>query len=163
MVSVVPVRPPPGKPVDDKSDFVNMLNRMRCGELDGLSIKRFQELKRPITYDDGIEATELLVNFKRSRRANTNSSSQILCRYPLRYQVETANAKRLNLLPSPSHNYSANDTPGTDIRGFPMPRQQAQQLLDRLVAVKELTLKVQIYVLVHQARVLHLNCRSVPR
>ena len=73
MVSVVPVRPPSGKPVDNKSDFVNMLNRMRCGELDGLSIKRFQELKRPITYDDGIEATELLVNFKRSRRANTNS------------------------------------------------------------------------------------------
>ena len=56
--------------------------------------------------------------------------------------METANARRLNLLPEPSHTYVANDTSGTDIRGNPMPRQQAEQLVDRLMAVKELTLKV---------------------
>lgn len=60
----------------------------------------------------------------------------------MRYEVEAANSRRLNLLPGPSNTYKAADTPGVDIRGEPMPRRQAEDLLDRLVAVRELTLKV---------------------
>lgn len=46
------------------------------------------------------------------------------------------------MLPGPSNTYMADDSPGVDIRGDPIPRQQAEALLDRLVAVRELTLKV---------------------
>ena len=40
-------------------DFVDMLNAMRFGQLNQTAIAKFSELSRPVTYEDGIEPTEL--------------------------------------------------------------------------------------------------------
>ena len=39
--------------------FVDMLNRMRFGEMDAGTIKAFRNLSREVKYDDGISPTEL--------------------------------------------------------------------------------------------------------
>lgn len=44
--------------------FVNMLNAMRFGQMDHAVIAAFKQLSRPVTYDDGIEPTELLGNLR---------------------------------------------------------------------------------------------------
>ena len=41
------------------ADFVDMLNEMRHGTLSQRSIARFRQLRREITYEDGIGPTEL--------------------------------------------------------------------------------------------------------
>ena len=40
-----------------------MLNAMRLGQMNDDVIAAFQQLSRPVTYDDGIEPTELSGNF----------------------------------------------------------------------------------------------------
>ena len=45
------------------TEFVDMLNEMRYGELSDRSIKRFESLSRDILYEDGIQPTELCVSF----------------------------------------------------------------------------------------------------
>ncbi|KAI5124476.1 hypothetical protein M0805_008358 [Coniferiporia weirii] len=101
--------------------FVRMLDEMRYGRLDDGSAECFAALCRSVVYDDGIEPTEL---------------------FPLRREVQAANASRLSSLSEPSHTYVSSDVPGIDIRGHPITPQQAEKLLDRLVSVKSLTLKV---------------------
>ncbi|THH11770.1 hypothetical protein EW145_g431 [Phellinidium pouzarii] len=101
--------------------FIRLLNQMRYGKLDDADVKHFNKLSRAVVYTDGIEPTEL---------------------FPLRREVETANASRLSSLPGPSHTYRALDIAGIDIRGHPITLQQAEKLLERLIAVKSLTLKV---------------------
>ncbi|KAL5495571.1 hypothetical protein ACEPAI_1034 [Sanghuangporus weigelae] len=105
---------------EDK-EFVSMLNRMRCGKIKTEDEECFLALSRPLTYDDGIEPTEL---------------------FPLRDEVECANAARLRNLPGPSQTYLAFDVPGRDHRGIQVTAQQADKLLERLVAVKRITLKI---------------------
>jgi ATP-dependent DNA helicase PIF1 len=39
--------------------FANMLNEMRLGKITEETIQAFRKLSRPISYDDGISATEL--------------------------------------------------------------------------------------------------------
>ena len=39
--------------------FVDMLNAMRFGEMDGSAIEEFNKLSRPVTYTDGIGPTQL--------------------------------------------------------------------------------------------------------
>ena len=43
------------------TEFVNMLNEMRFGNLTPKSIAKFRSLSRIIRYDDGVDATELCV------------------------------------------------------------------------------------------------------
>lgn len=69
-------------------------------------------------------------------------SSAICHRFPLRGEVEQANAARLSNLPGPSQTYLAFDVPGRDHRGLQVTPQQAEKLLERLVAVKSIRLKV---------------------
>lgn len=40
--------------------FVQMLNEARMGTLSSASARKFAMLARPVTYNDGIEATELV-------------------------------------------------------------------------------------------------------
>lgn len=39
--------------------FVDMLNDMRFGELSDAAVKAFRGLSRPVTYEDGLDPTEL--------------------------------------------------------------------------------------------------------
>jgi ATP-dependent DNA helicase PIF1 len=41
------------------TDFVDMLNAMRFGQLNSRTIEEFNKLSRPLVYNDGIEPTEL--------------------------------------------------------------------------------------------------------
>ena len=41
------------------SAFVNMLNAMRWGRIDEVTTRAFRALEREVTYDDGIQPTEL--------------------------------------------------------------------------------------------------------
>lgn len=43
------------------TEFVDMLNEMRYGELSQRSIQRFKSLDREIVYEDGVSAAELFV------------------------------------------------------------------------------------------------------
>jgi hypothetical protein len=43
------------------SEFIDMLNAMRYGEIDDDSSLRFRKLARKVLYTDGIEPTELQV------------------------------------------------------------------------------------------------------
>lgn len=93
-------------------------------------------------------------------------------RYPLRREVEEANSSRLASLPGPAHTYTALDIEGHDIRGRRLSPEQAQRLLDRLVALKTITLKVlnndcyiiHVPILNASARLGHRPCssKSVP-
>lgn len=60
----------------------------------------------------------------------------------MRFEVEKSNGVRLDKLPGPAHTFVSMDTPGYDVRGNRVSEAQAEQLLERLVAVKEITLKV---------------------
>ena len=62
--------------------------------------------------------------------------------FPTRREVDNANSARLAQLPGPSQRYLAIDRPGTNDKGSFIPLTKARELLDRLVAPKDLTLKV---------------------
>ncbi|KZT22126.1 hypothetical protein NEOLEDRAFT_1072215, partial [Neolentinus lepideus HHB14362 ss-1] len=101
--------------------FVDMLNALRIGQLSERIVDEFRQLSRPIIYTDGIEPTEL---------------------YPTRREVEGANRSRLLALPDPYHMYRAVDTPGYNDENKMISLNTMDRLLDRLVAQKEITLKV---------------------
>lgn len=44
---------------DNGSEFAAMLNEMRLGKISDETVKSFQALSRPLTFNDGIETTEL--------------------------------------------------------------------------------------------------------
>ncbi|TFY61108.1 hypothetical protein EVG20_g7185 [Dentipellis fragilis] len=102
-------------------EFVGMLNGMRFGQLSPETITRFRGLARPVTYDDGIEPTEL---------------------YPTRREVELANHDRLDRIQEQPHNYTALDQRGYDYNHKLISFEQMNRLLERLVAPKKITLKV---------------------
>ncbi|KAG8903521.1 hypothetical protein FRB99_003177 [Tulasnella sp. 403] len=100
--------------------FAEMLNLMRVGELTPKMIAQFQRLSRKLVYDDGLEPTQL---------------------FPLKQQVDRANMERLNSLPGRTYKFHAKDSPGVDGAGKPITRDEADKLLERLVALKELSLR----------------------
>ncbi|KAF8078245.1 hypothetical protein FPV67DRAFT_1403702, partial [Lyophyllum atratum] len=101
--------------------FVDVLSSMRTGKLSAEHVELLQRLSRPLHYDDGIEPSEL---------------------FPLRKLVEGCNNSRLKALPDPPQVYRSTDRAGYDYRNKPIPVDSAANLLERLVAVSQLTLKV---------------------
>jgi ATP-dependent DNA helicase PIF1 len=92
--------------------FANMLNEMRLGRIDAATIGTFKKLERPLPMDDGIEATEL---------------------FPTRYEVDSANSKRLAALPGEARPFCSTDSGREDLR---------DRLLANMMAPKTLALKV---------------------
>lgn len=70
------------------SSFVTMLNEMRFGKLSQKTIEAFKKLERVPQYDGDIVPTEL---------------------FPMRNEVDAANAQRLNALQAESQTYRAQD------------------------------------------------------
>ncbi|KAJ3918616.1 hypothetical protein F5877DRAFT_42202 [Lentinula edodes] len=103
--------------------FVNMLNEMRFGTMSESTIKAFKALNRDVTYEDGVQPTEL---------------------FPHRADVDRANNTRLSSLPGDSHTYRAMDIPGTDANGNTLNYAQMERLLERLVVPQSITLKVDL-------------------
>ncbi|PAV21915.1 dna repair and recombination pif1 [Pyrrhoderma noxium] len=103
------------------STFVNMLNSMRYGEINEEDEARLRALSREVNYTDGIEPTEL---------------------YPLRAEVVRANKFRLKDLPNPTHTYIADNLRGLDSKGEPVSFRYMDSVLNKLVAIQEVTLKV---------------------
>ncbi|KNZ79614.1 DNA repair and recombination protein pif1, mitochondrial [Termitomyces sp. J132] len=101
--------------------FVELLSSMRVGNLTRKHIDILRCLSRPVVYNDGIESSEI---------------------FPLRKEVESCNNARLNALPGPQFEYKSVDRIGFDYLGAPIPREMAEVLLDKLVAVPKITLKV---------------------
>ena len=63
-------------------------------------------------------------------------------RFPLRDEVHKANARRLASLSGNGHRYIAADSPGYNELGKKLSVKEATVILDRLVAPREVTLKV---------------------
>lgn len=92
---------------------MNLLNEMRRGEISPDARKTFIGLSRPLPVEDGLLPTEL---------------------FPLRNEVERANASRLASLSGPSYKYEARDS------GAAPPDKRAK-LLEHMVATRLLELK----------------------
>jgi len=102
--------------------FVDMLNEIRFGRASSEVSLRFKRLSRPVVYDDGIEPTEL---------------------YPTRLEVGNANNTRLNQLAGPAMPYVAKDYACSHEVFFDHAAMgRVKNALDRLIALKEITLKV---------------------
>lgn len=70
------------------TELIDMLNALRCGNLNDDMVQKFHLLRRKVTYTDGIEPTEL---------------------YPTRQEVKRANETRLRLLHGMARIYKAQD------------------------------------------------------
>lgn len=101
--------------------FADMLNRMRLGDLNADMIAQFTALSREVTYEDGIEPTEL---------------------FSRRFEVESANNSRLHKLPSDLVEYKSSDRPGIDSNGKIVSITTMVKLLERMLAMSQLQLKV---------------------
>lgn len=122
--------------------FVDMLNKMRVGELEPAAIEQFKRLKRELWYEDDIQPTQL---------------------YPLKSQVERANSERLNQLPGPTFLYQSTDTPGMKViyEGMGsgerkihkyeiLTAEETEKSCERLVALKDLALRLDAQVMLIQ-------------
>ncbi|KAL2156312.1 hypothetical protein VTH82DRAFT_1057 [Thermothelomyces myriococcoides] len=76
-------------------EFAAMLNEMRLGKISDKTVRSFQELSRPLTFNDGLEVTEL---------------------FPTRNEVESSNQRRLKALTGKTYRYDAVDTGDEKIR-----------------------------------------------
>lgn len=94
--------------------FIEMLNKMRLGQIDAETEMEFKKLNRPLPQDDIIPA-EL---------------------YSTRSEVERANYSRLNKLPGKAHIFRAIDG------GALEDRELREKLLQNFLAPKELQLKI---------------------
>lgn len=130
------------------TEFVDMLNMMRYGNMTPEASARFYALSRTVTYDDGIEPTELYVWVFRS-----NSRLLLLliiytcfgqCRYPTRNEVHLANSSRLAQIDAPVYTYNSEDWPGVDADEKRISMEKMRKLLDRIIAPKAIELKVSI-------------------
>ena len=101
------------------STFVDLLNEMRRGEISLEARKTFVGLSRPLPQDDGLLPTEL---------------------FPLRAEVDRANAARMAALTGPSFKYEARDS------GAAPPEKRAK-LLEAMVAPRLLELKADAQVM----------------
>ncbi|KAF8973676.1 hypothetical protein BDZ97DRAFT_384741 [Flammula alnicola] len=102
---------------------------MRYGILAPEDIQRLKALSRPLHYPDGIEPSHL---------------------FPLRRQVDTCNHDRLQALAGPQHPYQAMDSAGYDVFGMPISREDAQRLLDRMIAPSVILLRIGAQVMLIQ-------------
>lgn len=96
------------------SKFIEMLNKMRLGQIDAETEREFKKLSRPLPQDEIIPA-EL---------------------YSTRNEVERANYQRLNRLPGKAHVFHAIDG------GVLEDREMKEKLLQNFLAPKELQLKI---------------------
>ncbi|KIM47916.1 hypothetical protein M413DRAFT_214238 [Hebeloma cylindrosporum] len=101
--------------------FVGILTNMRHGTLTIEDVQQLRSLSRPLHYPDGIEPSQL---------------------FPLRRDVEGCNNDRLKELTGVQHIYQAMDSAGYDVYGMPISRENAQSLLDRMIAAPIIPLKV---------------------
>ena len=97
--------------------LIDMLNAMRTGNITPEINKEFEALSRSVEYNDGLEPTEL---------------------YPVRWQVERANAQRLKALPGSTFTFDSRDSSDFDT---------AQKFFEQLMAPKRLELKIGAQVL----------------
>jgi len=135
----VPVTPYISEDIADISDvveFVDMLNEMRLGILHPATVEQFTKLSRPVSYSDGIEATELYHPLALSFIFVTH----ILFSFAMRWEVEKANHSRLEQLPPPAYEYTAVDTGGYNSRKISP--DQIERLLKPLIVPKNVVLKV---------------------
>lgn len=127
--------PLPNKPIA----FIDMLNSMRHGQIDGQTAAQFYKLSRPIQYSDGLDPCELYVLcFREINRCIAYLTSS----FPLREQVHEANQTKLRRIIGTPHPYEAIDVAGHDIRNNQISIVQAKKLLDRLIAPETIELKV---------------------
>lgn len=96
---------------DDR--FVTLLNEMRKGEISSTATQILASLSRPLPDHDGLLPTEL---------------------FPLRVDVDRANATRMAALPGTVHRFLAHDS-------GPAPPDKRRQLLNNMFAVATLDLK----------------------
>ncbi|POS69467.1 DNA repair and recombination protein pif1 [Diaporthe helianthi] len=95
------------------NDFVNLLNELRRGEITPATQRVLTGLSRPLPQDDCLLPTQL---------------------FPLRTEVDRANATRLAALGGPVHAFVARDSGSAESR-------KRQRLLDNMMAVGFLELK----------------------
>jgi ATP-dependent DNA helicase PIF1 len=88
-----------------------MLNEMRLGKISDETLRNFQDLKRPLDFNDGLEVTELSVNFTRLMHCDADVFP---FRFPTRGEVESSNQRRLKALTGKSYRYDSLD--GGDIK-----------------------------------------------
>uniref|UniRef100_A0A060THB6 ATP-dependent DNA helicase PIF1 n=1 Tax=Blastobotrys adeninivorans TaxID=409370 RepID=A0A060THB6_BLAAD len=104
-------------------NLIDILGAIREGKVSNEIVNQLKQLERPVTYDDGIEPTEL---------------------YALRNEVERANAQRLDRLGGPSFVYDAVDT-GTQVK---YAEEGKKTMFDDMMAPKRLVLKLGAQVMV---------------
>lgn len=95
------------------ADFINLLNELRRGEIPAATQRVLAGLSRPLPQHDGLLPTQL---------------------FPLRTEVDRANATRLSALGGPVHAFVARDS------GSAEPGKR-QRLLENMMAVGQLELK----------------------
>lgn len=95
------------------ADFVSLLNELRRGEISPATQRTLTGLSRPLSQDDGILPTQL---------------------FPLRTEVDRANASRLAALSGPAHTFVARDSGSAE-------QCKKQRLLENMMAVRTLDLK----------------------
>lgn len=122
-------------------EFVSILSNMRRGFVTPGDSEKLKALSRKLVYEDGIEPSELyfLSLWSYSRDCHLIISS---FRFPLKNDVEVCNQSRLSALPGPEYVYYGMDSAGYDVAGFPIARQDAQKLLERVGTPAGMTLKV---------------------
>ncbi|KAK8022397.1 DNA helicase-like protein [Apiospora rasikravindrae] len=92
-------------------EFANMLNEMRLGRISEQTVQTFKHLARPLTFDDGLDVTEL---------------------FPTRQEVDRSNDQRLRNLPGSTQRFDATDTGHPDIK---------DRLLENMMAPKAIELR----------------------
>lgn len=92
-------------------EFAGMLNEMRLGRITDDTVRAFKDLTRPLTFDDGLEVTEL---------------------FPTRQEVERSNESRLRNLVGETYHYECIDTGDPNIR---------DRLLANMMAPKSMALR----------------------
>lgn len=95
------------------TDFVSLLNELRRGEISPAAQRILTGLSRPLPQDDGILPTQL---------------------FPLRTEVDRANASRLAALSGPAQIFTARDSGSAE-------QSKKQRLLENMMAVRTLELK----------------------
>ena len=114
---------------------------MRQGVLTVEDVQHLHSLSRPLHYPDGIEPSQLYRSLYFSI-VHQQDVDLVTPSFPLRRDVEGCNNDRLKELPGEQHIYQAMDSAGYDVYGLPISRENAQSLLDRMIAAPIIPLKV---------------------
>lgn len=101
------------------AEFIDLLNEMRKGEISTAAARRLQSLSRPLPRADGDQPQLLPTEL-----------------FPLRAEVDRANASRLAALAGPPHAFAARDSAAGGV-----PPDRRRRLLDAMAAPAQLELK----------------------